>query len=79
VYKGLMNDPLASCYVCTLLGTIRYLFGSHRFGVYVELRERREMDTNTGFDNSNFRIETGTPAVNYHQVIRHLNPAVIPL
>ena len=37
----------------------------HRFGVYVELRERREMDTNTGFDNFNIRIETGTPAVSY--------------
>jgi hypothetical protein len=50
----------------------------HRFGVYVELRERREMDTNTEFDNSNIRIEAGTPAVSYHQVIRHLNPAAIP-
>jgi hypothetical protein len=33
-----------------------------RFGVYAELRQRREMDTNTGFDNSNIRIEAGTPS-----------------
>jgi CRISPR/Cas system-associated exonuclease Cas4 (RecB family) len=36
------------------------------------------MDMYTGFNNSNSEIETGIPAVSYHEVIRHLNPAVIP-
>jgi hypothetical protein len=36
------------------------------------------MNTNTDFSNSNSEIEAGMPAVSYHEIIRHLNPAVIP-
>src|SRR5919202_6752716 len=36
------------------------------------------MNTNTDFSNSNSGIEAGMPAVSYHEIIRHLNPAVIP-
>src|SRR5919198_1969072 len=33
------------------------------------------MDTNTGF---NSEIESGIRAITYHEIIRQLNPAVIP-
>jgi len=36
------------------------------------------MNTNTDFSNSDSEIESGMPAVSYHEIIRHLNPAVIP-
>src|ERR671938_1953578 len=37
------------------------------------------MDTNTDVSNSNAEIETGLqPVISYHEIIRQLNPAVIP-
>ena len=36
------------------------------------------MDTNTDFSNSNTVIEAGAPILSYHEIIRQLNPAVIP-
>src|SRR5919198_4180305 len=36
------------------------------------------MTTNAVFDNSNIGIDTGHPAISYHEIIRQLNPAVIP-
>jgi len=34
---------------------------------------------NTNYNNSNAQIETGLPPlISYHEIIRQLNPAVIP-